>query len=120
MIYTIDEIKKIINPIAEKYDIKELYIFGSYARGDATEESDIDLLVDRENSKIKSIFDLSGFRIDCVDALNKEVDIVTVQSLEQKKTKETSYIFISHIMKERIKLYDRERLPGFTTHKTAL
>jgi uncharacterized protein len=34
--YTIEEIKNIVAPIARKYDIKHIYFFGSYARGDAS------------------------------------------------------------------------------------
>ena len=46
MIYTQDQIRQMIAPIAEKYHLKAVFLFGSYARGDATERSDIDLLVD--------------------------------------------------------------------------
>ena len=37
MIYTLDEIKKRILPVIEKYGIPAMYLFGSYARGEATE-----------------------------------------------------------------------------------
>ena len=43
MIYTIEALKKIIEPIAKKHKIPAIYLFGSYARGVATEESDIDI-----------------------------------------------------------------------------
>lgn len=46
MVYTIDQIKAIVTPIAEKYHLPAIYLFGSYARGTATDGSDIDLLVD--------------------------------------------------------------------------
>ena len=42
-IYTIKEIKTIIKPILNKYGITEIYLFGSYARGEAKESSDIDI-----------------------------------------------------------------------------
>ena len=38
-------IKKIIGPIAKSYGIKRIYLFGSYAKGTATRNSDIDLLI---------------------------------------------------------------------------
>ena len=41
-IYTFEEIKAITKPIFEKYQIKKAYLFGSYARGEATTESDIE------------------------------------------------------------------------------
>ena len=43
--YTVDEIRSIVSPIAARYGVDRLYLFGSYARGDATEESDIDVVV---------------------------------------------------------------------------
>ena len=48
--YTIDEIKRRITPVAQKYSLAAVYLFGSYARGDATAESDVDLLVDLSGS----------------------------------------------------------------------
>ena len=40
MIYTLDEIKSRVLPVIQKYNIPAMYLFGSYARGEATEESD--------------------------------------------------------------------------------
>ena len=47
MCYTIDELKEKTIPIAEHYGIRSMSIFGSYARGEADENSDVDLLVDK-------------------------------------------------------------------------
>ena len=46
MVYTLDEIKKRVFPVIQKYNIPAMYLFGSYARGETTEESDLDFLVD--------------------------------------------------------------------------
>ena len=48
-IYTIDEITAAVKPIAEKYGIDKVWLFGSYARGEATEKSDVDLLISYQN-----------------------------------------------------------------------
>ena len=56
----ISEIKKIVVPIAYSYGIKRLYLFGSYAKGTASEKSDVDLLV--EKGKPMSLLKLSGMR----------------------------------------------------------
>jgi predicted nucleotidyltransferase len=53
MKYTIAEIKNKIKPIAKKCRIPAVYLFGSYAKGSANENSDVDLLFDLENSKVK-------------------------------------------------------------------
>ena len=54
MVYTIDQIKAIVTPIAEKYHLPAIYLFGSYARGTATDGSDIDLLVDTTGTDLTS------------------------------------------------------------------
>ena len=46
MIYAVDEIARIVRPIAQRYGLRSVYLFCSYARGAATEDSDIDLLID--------------------------------------------------------------------------
>ena len=46
MIYTVQEIQSRVMPVAKKYGIKAVFLFGSYAKGTATEDSDIDLLID--------------------------------------------------------------------------
>lgn len=46
MVYTLEEIRLLVSPIIEKYRIPAMYLFGSYARGTAAEDSDLDFLVD--------------------------------------------------------------------------
>ena len=77
-ILTMDEIKNVVRPLAKKYNMEAIYLFGSYARGEATEASDVDLRIDRGDSKkLKGLFGVSGFRLDLVDALGREVDLLT-------------------------------------------
>lgn len=47
--YTIEELKNIISPIAKKYRILHVYLFGSYAHGDFNTQSDIDLRIEKGN-----------------------------------------------------------------------
>ena len=54
MVYTVDEIRQIVHPIAERYGLQAVYLFGSYARGTASEDSDIDLLIDTTGTELKS------------------------------------------------------------------
>lgn len=81
-IYTIDEIRQRITPIAKEYGIKRMYLFGSYARGEATEISDMDFRIDGGN--IRSYFVLGGLYNELSDALGKSVDIVTTESLNNE------------------------------------
>lgn len=73
MIYTIDELSSRIRPVAEKYHLKAVYLFGSYTRGEAGDDSDIDLLVDLSGA------DLSGF-------LQSVVSIMTWKQLCRKRS----------------------------------
>lgn len=73
-IYTIKEIKTIIKPILNKYGINEIYLFGSYARGEAKESSDIDIYCNKGN--VKTFIDQGLLEDELEKALNKKVDIV--------------------------------------------
>ena len=95
IIYTVDEIRKIVSPIAQKYGVAALYLFGSYARGEATAESDIDFLMD--GGEIRSLYQLSAFRLDLEDALGKQIDLLTLGHNDQ--------VFIHKIRKDEVKIY---------------
>jgi len=82
-IYTVDEIKKRFENVARKYEINEAYLFGSYARGDATPKSDVDIYM-KEGNKIRTLFQLSEFRLEVKDILQKEVDVVLENSSNPK------------------------------------
>ena len=59
----------------QRYGIKRAFLFGSYSRNDATENSDVDLHI--ELGKVQDIFTLSGLRLDIMDALGTEVDLIS-------------------------------------------
>lgn len=75
--YTIDELKIIIKPIAEKYEVSRVYLFGSFARGDFNENSDIDIRIDK--GKMRGMFALCGFYTEISDALERKVDVLTTE-----------------------------------------
>lgn len=106
MIYSIAEIRDRIDPIIKKYGIPAMYLFGSYARGDATEESDIDLLVDTAGTTLTSLLRLGALYCDLENALDKRIDLLTVRSIMQNSTMESDIIFRNTVLKERIDLYD--------------
>ena len=82
----ITTIKNTIIPIAKSYGVKRVYLFGSYAKGTATEESDIDLLI--EKGKPMSLLMLSGMREKIQAELNISVDLVTTAGIESNFKKE--------------------------------
>lgn len=103
-IYTIDELKQKIAPVAEKYSVPAVYIFGSYARGEATDESDVDVLIQREGSIIRGWL-MGGFYEELQESLGKELDLVTVEALEQETTMEQSPWFAKNIRTDIVKIY---------------
>ena len=105
MVYTFEELKERISPIAHKYDIPAVYIFGSYARGDATADSDVDVLIQRRGSKIVTMFDMGGLYNDLDEKLSKSLDLVTLESLEQEDTKQRTPWFVDSLLKERRLIY---------------
>ena len=105
MPYTIDEIKIRITPIAQKYKLAAVYLFGSYARGDANENSDIDLLIDTSGSSIRTLMDLGAVYCDLEDDLQKPIDLITVSSLLQKAQMPSEENFRNAIQRERKVLY---------------
>jgi len=78
-IYTLDEIKSLAQPIAAKHGVAELYLFGSYARGDATPSSDLDFRI--EKGLIRNVLQLGSFLNDLEETFQKNADVLTTQML---------------------------------------
>lgn len=97
MIYTNEEIRHITAPIAASYGVKSLSLFGSYARGEATEESDVDLLLDR-GSALRG-WEIGGLYMDLSEALGKELDLVTVSGADAG--------FLNRIRQDEVMLYEQ-------------
>lgn len=95
MVYTIEQIKRIAIPVVQSYGVKSLSLFGSYARGEATEDSDIDLLI--ECGAIRSAFQMGGLYADLSERLGKPLDLVTTDHRDKA--------FLKQIEAERFRLY---------------
>ncbi len=74
-----EEISKIIIGILKKHDVERISVFGSFARGEAGPESDIDILV--RFTRGKSLFQLVKIEDELRNVLKRNVDLVTEQSL---------------------------------------
>ena len=106
MIYTLDEIKKCVCPVIQKYNIPAMYLFGSYARGEATEESDLDFLVDTTGTNLTSLLALGALYCDLEEVFHKDIDLITVRSCLQNVVTESDRSFRDTDMRERVKLND--------------
>lgn len=93
--YTLDEIREIVSNLAAQYGAKRVYLFGSYARGDMTDTSDIDLRIDKGNIRG---FQLAGLLLDLEDSLGRSVDLVPTTSLDAQ--------FLDAIREDEVLLYE--------------
>jgi len=77
--YRAVEIQKIVSPIAAKYGVNRVYLFGSYARGENTPRSDVDLRIGKGDVRgLQMAFLLS----DLEDALRLPVDLLSTNALD--------------------------------------
>ena len=73
---TIDQIKNTVTDYFKDKPVSSVYLFGSYARGDADEQSDVDILFSlKENTRI-SYFGLAQYLVDLEAKLSNKVDLV--------------------------------------------
>lgn len=93
-VMTIDEIILIVKPLAEKYKIERIYLFGSYARNEASEDSDLDFLVyGGDQFRSVSIF---SFAEEIRKQTQKNVDAFEIREINQDSD------FYNKIIKERV------------------
>ncbi|WP_305555823.1 nucleotidyltransferase domain-containing protein [Methanobrevibacter sp. V74] len=98
MVFTIEDIKKRVFPIVIKYGINTFSLFGSYARCEATEDSDLDFIMDKG--------DLRGLQYvslvqDLEDEFECHVDVISKGSSNKK--------FLEAVSKDEVLLYERKR-----------
>ena len=94
-VYSLDEIRSIAAPIAEQYGVAAMYLFGSYARGEATAASDLDFRIER--GRIRSLFELSAMYNDLSEGFQKNMDLLTSQNIEPE--------FLAAIRPEEVLVY---------------
>ena len=105
MIYSICEIQQRIAPVAKRYGVKAVFLFGSYARGEAREDSDI-VLVDTSGTNLRTLLSLGTLYCDLEAALQKPINLITVSALEQRAQMPSEEMFKETVMKERLNVYD--------------
>lgn len=98
MPYTISELRAIVSPLAQRYGADRVYLFGSYARGDAHNGSDIDLRIDKGSIHGLQLAYLLG---DLEDALKIPVDLIPTTGMDKN--------FLETIHPDEVLLYERAR-----------
>lgn len=74
----LSEIKKILKSVLGSHGITKIYLFGSYARGDATPSSDVDILCDKGD--VKTLIEQGELEDELENKLGKKVDLVFTTS----------------------------------------
>lgn len=99
MVYTIDEIKAKIEPIGKQYNVSKVYLFGSYARGEEDENSDIDIALELKD--VSKYIDVYG----CLSSIfGVNVDILLVSDLLSPRTN-IGELVKKNFLNDRILLY---------------
>ena len=82
------------------YPVEKAWVFGSYARGDDTRKSDVDIMVRFDKNAIITLIDYAGIMIDLEKLLHKKVDLVSEGTL---------YKFAQEsVEKDKILIYERD------------
>lgn len=93
-----DEIVSKCSRIFEEYPVHYCYLFGSYAKGTATERSDVDLLISSDVTGIK----FYGLAERLRETLKKNIDLINVEQLVDNME------LLNEVMKEGIRIYVQE------------
>ena len=94
-VLTVDEIRKACSAILEEYAVQYCYLFGSYAKGKATETSDVDLLISSEVTGLR-FFELAE---KLREKLRKKIDLLDIKQLSGNES------LLNEVLKDGIKIY---------------
>ena len=94
-ILTTEQIRMCCKEILDAYQVEYCYLFGSYAKGKATEQSDVDLLISTKETGLR-FYEIAERLREC---LHKKVDLLDVKQLVNNET------LIDEMLKEGIKIY---------------
>ena len=75
----IDEFKGEMIPVLQQHDVIHAAVFGSFARGEQKENSDLDILI--EFGEGKSLLDLVALKLELEEILKRKIDVVTYNGL---------------------------------------
>ncbi len=98
-VYTIDEIRTILEKILKKFEVKKAILFGSYAKNIATSSSDIDLVIDSEGKLLNIYF--YGLLEELVQNLKKNIDLFEISEIQ------TNSRIYNDITKEGVIIYEK-------------
>lgn len=100
-IFTLDEIKLKANPVFQSYpSIDAVYLFGSYARSEATTRSDLDFMLVLKDDEIETLKDVLRVQSDLEDTFHINVDTLS--------SEEAYEIMPKSIERDKVLIYERK------------
>ena len=99
-VYDVREIKERLRPVFDAEPIYKAILFGSYAKGEATEMSDVDIVVDSRGELYG--LDFYGVLESVVQALDKDVDLIEISEIRPEAS-------MWDDLRRGVVLYERER-----------
>ena len=99
-----DSIKLLVLPVAKRYALNSISLFGSYARDEARPESDVDLLIDGGN--YIGLFGFMDIKEQFEKALGKKVDLISRAALDENKS-DSGLLFKQNVNKDERVIYSR-------------
>lgn len=100
VIYSVDEISTKLRPVFEKTPVYKAILFGSYAKGMANDNSDIDIVIDSRGELLNINF--YGVLEDITESLGKRVDLFELSEIQRNTP------IGNQIEQEGVLLYDRQ------------
>lgn len=98
-IYTIEELKNILQDILKQFAVKRAILFGSYAKNTPTAKSDIDIVIDSEGKLLNINF--YGLLEELVQNLEKNIDLFEISEIQKDSS------LYNDILKEGVIIYER-------------
>lgn len=96
---TIQQIQQVVADYFKDKPVTKVYLFGSYARGEANESSDVDLLVEYDDAKKKtSLFDTIRYKLGLEDQLKLPVELIEETGVYHR--------FLPYVQQDKIKIYE--------------
>ncbi len=102
-VLSLDAMRYLVLPVAKRNNLSSVYVFGSYARGEASGESDIDLMIDGGN--IRTADQYFSVEQEFSKALGKNVDLVMAKAARENQTRAGKQ-FWKHFEKDKVMLYE--------------
>lgn len=100
-VLSLESIKFLLLPVVQRYDIKSISVFGSYARDEAGPTSDVDLLI--EGGDYKGLIEYTKMLEEMGTALGRNVDVITQSMLDQSST-QADLLFKNKVEREKVVL----------------